>query len=245
MSCGSGRGLALELGETPLDRGQALLEPVDSCARSSAARRPVPSASRACPPPFRRRRCWRVSRAPPRLRRRDVPRCSSVWMWPWPYRASCARPGVVPRLGRVKGIAVLVASLALVAASASEAKRQPVTVRVLTRNLYLGANLDSILQAKSFHEAFLAVEADWAQVQANDFPTRARAIAREIAQTRPDFVGFQELTLYRSRASARAACPRGRQSACGTTVHRERALPKLHCAMARRERADAPLTNTL
>ena len=110
--------------------------------------------------------------------------------------------GVVPRLGRVKGIAVLVALLALVAASAGEAKRQPVTVRVLTRNLYLGANLDPILQAKSFHEAFLAVEADWAQVQANDFPTRARAIAREIAQTRPDFVGFQELTLYRTQTPA-------------------------------------------
>ena len=108
----------------------------------------------------------------------------------------------MPRLGRVKGIAVLVALLALVAASASEAKRQPVTVRVLTRNLYLGANLDPILQAKSFHEAFLAVEADWAQVQANDFPTRARAIAREIAQTRPDFVGFQELTLYRTQTPA-------------------------------------------
>ena len=108
----------------------------------------------------------------------------------------------MPRLGRVKGIAVLVALLALVAASAGEAKRQPVTVRVLTRNLYLGANLDPILQAKSFHEAFLAVEADWAQVQANDFPTRARAIAREIAQTRPDFVGFQELTLYRTQTPA-------------------------------------------
>jgi endonuclease/exonuclease/phosphatase family metal-dependent hydrolase len=110
--------------------------------------------------------------------------------------------GVVPRLGRVKGAALLIVLLALVAASASEAKRQPVTVRVMTRNLYLGANLDSILQAKSFHEAFLAVEADWAQVQTNDFPTRAKAIAREIAQTRPDFVGFQELTLYRTQTPA-------------------------------------------
>ncbi|MBA3734580.1 MAG: endonuclease/exonuclease/phosphatase family protein [Actinobacteria bacterium] len=102
----------------------------------------------------------------------------------------------------MKGVAVLVVLLALVAASAGEAKRQPVTLRVMTRNLYLGANLDTILQAKSFHEAFTAVEADWAQVQANDFRTRARAIAREISQTHPDFVGFQELSLYRTQTPA-------------------------------------------
>src|SRR4051794_383946 len=87
-------------------------------------------------------------------------------------------------------------------ASAGEAKRSPVTVRVMTRNLYLGTNLDAIVQAKSTQEAFAAVEKGWADVRANDFPTRARAIAREIAQTRPDFVGFQELTLYRTQTPA-------------------------------------------
>jgi endonuclease/exonuclease/phosphatase family metal-dependent hydrolase len=110
--------------------------------------------------------------------------------------------GVVPRLVRVKGIAVLIVLLALAAASAGEAKRQPVTVRVMTRNLYLGTNLDTIVQAKSTREAFAAVEQGWANVQANDFPTRARAIAREIATAKPDFVGFQELSLYRTQTPA-------------------------------------------
>jgi endonuclease/exonuclease/phosphatase family metal-dependent hydrolase len=102
----------------------------------------------------------------------------------------------------VKGAAVLVALLACVTTSAGEAKRSPVTVRVMTRNLYLGANLDAIVQAKSTREAFSAVEKGWADVQANDFPTRARAIAKEIASARPDFVGFQELSLYRTQTPA-------------------------------------------
>jgi endonuclease/exonuclease/phosphatase family metal-dependent hydrolase len=99
----------------------------------------------------------------------------------------------------VKGAAVLLALLACIAASAGEAKRSPVTIRVMTQNLYLGTNLDAIVQAKSTHEAFSAVEQGWANVEANDFPTRARAIAKEIAGARPDFVGFQELSLYRTQ----------------------------------------------
>src|SRR6266545_2970442 len=91
--------------------------------------------------------------------------------------------------------------LAGVDASARDAKT-PLTVKVMTRNLYLGANLDAIVQAKSAAQAFAAVEADWAQVQANDFPTRAKAIAREIATTKPDFVGFQEAVLYRTQTPA-------------------------------------------
>jgi endonuclease/exonuclease/phosphatase family metal-dependent hydrolase len=72
----------------------------------------------------------------------------------------------------------------------------------MTRNLYLGANLDRIVQAKSAREALAAVEAGWADVQTNNFPARARAIAREIAATRPDFVGFQEAVLYRTQTPA-------------------------------------------
>ncbi|MDX6407518.1 MAG: hypothetical protein QOE13_589 [Gaiellaceae bacterium] len=102
----------------------------------------------------------------------------------------------------VKGAAALLALLACVTASAGEAKRPPVALRVMTRNLYLGANLDAIVQAKSTREAFAAVEKGWGDVQANDFPTRARAIAKEIAVARPDFVGFQELSLYRTQTPA-------------------------------------------
>jgi endonuclease/exonuclease/phosphatase family metal-dependent hydrolase len=96
----------------------------------------------------------------------------------------------------------LVALIAFGAAPSGEARRTPVTLRVMTRNLYLGANLDAIVKAKSSSEAFSAVEKGWALVQANNFPLRARAIACDIAATRPDFVGFQELTLYRTQTPA-------------------------------------------
>jgi endonuclease/exonuclease/phosphatase family metal-dependent hydrolase len=84
-------------------------------------------------------------------------------------------------------------------ASAAPAKKPSPrkTITVMTRNLYLGANLDPIVHATSIPGAFQAVAAAWAQVQANDFPTRATAIAGEIARSKPGFVGFQELALYR------------------------------------------------
>jgi endonuclease/exonuclease/phosphatase family metal-dependent hydrolase len=96
----------------------------------------------------------------------------------------------------VKAVALLTVLAALLGAGVG---KKPVTLTVMTRNLYLGANLDPIVKAKSLPEALNAVAADWAQVQANDFPTRARAIAREIATVKPDVVGFQEAVLYRTQ----------------------------------------------
>ena len=96
----------------------------------------------------------------------------------------------------MKAVALLTVLAALLGAGVG---KKPVTLTVMTRKLYLGANLDPIVKAKSLPEALNAVAADWAQVQANDFPTRARAIAREIATVKPDVVGFQEAVLYRTQ----------------------------------------------
>lgn len=102
---------------------------------------------------------------------------------------------------RVAAAFVLLSIFGTAAASARET-RTPVFLKVMTRNLYLGANLDAIVGAKSPAEGFAAVEAAWAQVQANDFRIRARAIAREIGQTKPDVVGLQELALFRTQTPA-------------------------------------------
>jgi endonuclease/exonuclease/phosphatase family metal-dependent hydrolase len=96
----------------------------------------------------------------------------------------------------VKAVALLTVLAALLGAAVG---KKPVSLTVMTRNLYLGANLDPIVKAKSLPDALNAVATDWAQVQANDFPTRARAIAREIATVKPDVVGFQEAVLYRTQ----------------------------------------------
>ena len=71
-------------------------------------------------------------------------------------------------------------------------------VTVMTRNLFLGTDLNPIFAAPTPPALFAAVGAGWAQVQANDFPARAQAIADEIAAARPDLVGLQEAILYRT-----------------------------------------------
>ena len=68
----------------------------------------------------------------------------------------------------------------------------------MTRNLYLGTDLTPILTAPSQPALFAAVAAAWAQVQSNDFPARAQALADEIAAAEPDLVGLQEAMLFRT-----------------------------------------------
>jgi endonuclease/exonuclease/phosphatase family metal-dependent hydrolase len=67
----------------------------------------------------------------------------------------------------------------------------------MTRNLYLGANLDAVSGAQSLPEIMQRASEAWAQVKATNFPERAQAIAGEIARTHPDLVGLQEAALWR------------------------------------------------
>lgn len=74
--------------------------------------------------------------------------------------------------------------------------RAPITV--MTRNLYLGADLMPVLTAASGTELVTAAAAVYQQVGANDFPERAQAIAAEIAEAGVDVVGLQEVALWRT-----------------------------------------------
>ena len=71
-------------------------------------------------------------------------------------------------------------------------------VDVMTRNLYLGADLSPAIAAKTLSQVVTANGAILRQVLANDFPTRAEGLANEILATKPDLVGLQEVALWRT-----------------------------------------------
>ena len=89
-------------------------------------------------------------------------------------------------------------ALGLFAGSAS-AKYGPGTqVDVMTRNLYLGADLTPAIAAKSTSEFVKANGQILREVTANDFPVRAKGLAQEILKKKPDLVGLQEVALWRT-----------------------------------------------
>ena len=74
-------------------------------------------------------------------------------------------------------------------------------IPVMTRNLYLGADLSPVLAAASSGDPTAIVKATtdaWQHVNATNFPERAEAIADEIEQSEPLLVGLQEVSLFRT-----------------------------------------------
>jgi endonuclease/exonuclease/phosphatase family metal-dependent hydrolase len=67
---------------------------------------------------------------------------------------------------------------------------------VMTRNLYLGADLAPAIAAGNLEQLVTANGVIFRQVLGNDFPKRAEGLADEILQTKPDLVGLQEVALW-------------------------------------------------
>jgi endonuclease/exonuclease/phosphatase family metal-dependent hydrolase len=72
------------------------------------------------------------------------------------------------------------------------------TVKVMTRNVYLGADLTPAIQAKGVEAFTEATGQILREVTANDFPVRAKGLAREILKKGPDLVGLQEVAEWQT-----------------------------------------------
>jgi hypothetical protein len=92
-------------------------------------------------------------------------------------------------------------SSALTAGESKQGGNSP-TLKVLTRNLYVGADLQPVFEATSPEALVQAVGALFARVQATNFPERAKALADEIAAIDAHIVSLQEVSLWRSRTPA-------------------------------------------
>ncbi len=103
--------------------------------------------------------------------------------------------------GRPTAIAVALAltaiSLLFLLPSAALAQGKGHEVGVMTRNLYLGADLSPAINATSASEFIAANGQILRDVDTNNFPVRAKGLAEEIQSKAPDLVGLQEVSLWR------------------------------------------------
>src|SRR5512134_1907483 len=93
-------------------------------------------------------------------------------------------------LKRLKNMLYVIVFIFL-AISTRAATAQEITV--MTRNLYLGADLGPVIAATTPEEFLTAAQTALVQVARNNFPERAQALAAEIVEKSPHLVGLQEV----------------------------------------------------
>lgn len=103
----------------------------------------------------------------------------------------------MPRLLSATAVAAAVAALVVVP-SADAAHARTTDVKVMTRNVFLGADLPPLALAAPGAPFEAAAGKLVDDVTATDPKGRMRLIADEIAKAKPDLVGLQEVSLYRT-----------------------------------------------
>jgi endonuclease/exonuclease/phosphatase family metal-dependent hydrolase len=89
----------------------------------------------------------------------------------------------------------LIAAVLVALAAPAAAQAQDVTV--MSRNIYLGADIITAAGAQSPEDLRNRATALWQVVQQTNFPVRAKALAAEVRTNRPDLIGLQEVAHWR------------------------------------------------
>jgi endonuclease/exonuclease/phosphatase family metal-dependent hydrolase len=103
-------------------------------------------------------------------------------------------------MGRSQGILAALLAAALSACGSHHGSSNPPpgpgpsTLKVMTQNLYLGADLDLLISATDLPAT---VEQLWTDMLATDFPARAKVLADAIQAADPDVIALQEVSLWR------------------------------------------------
>jgi endonuclease/exonuclease/phosphatase family metal-dependent hydrolase len=104
----------------------------------------------------------------------------------------------MPQISRRIRLLAFLPVVAGLLAAAPVAQAKPATVKVMTRNVYLGADLTPGVQATSLQALVNGAGVILNQVDQNDFRKRAKGLAAEILGQKPDLVGLQEAALWRT-----------------------------------------------
>jgi endonuclease/exonuclease/phosphatase family metal-dependent hydrolase len=105
---------------------------------------------------------------------------------------------IATRHATVLFAAALLSLLVPAAAAGKQGEDRGHEVRAMTRNLYLGADLTPAIEAQN-RDAFVEANGKILRdVTANDFPVRAKGLAKEILDKKPDLIGLQEVALWRT-----------------------------------------------
>ena len=73
-------------------------------------------------------------------------------------------------------------------------------VKVMTRNIYVGTDVDVVLAAQNPEQVPVLVAQAFQTLLATNFQERAKALADEIKRNRPHLVGLQEVSLIRTQS---------------------------------------------
>ena len=114
------------------------------------------------------------------------------------------------RLGRKPAIilsAMAVLALAIPAVAGAKKGKGGQKVKVMTRNLHLGADLLPLTEASSLGEAIDLAGVVYNEFQSTKFQERVVPLAKEIKQAKPDLVGLQEVALWKTQEPSDGGSP--------------------------------------
>lgn len=90
-------------------------------------------------------------------------------------------------------VALLIMGIGQVHADESEYSK----LKILTQNLYIGADMLRIVEAQQPEEIPLLVAQSFSIIDNSDFKSRARTFAQQVKEKNPDVIGLQEVSLIR------------------------------------------------